>query len=125
MSDIPKLFTKEQLKQLKSECGGLQTLLKLHWQVFVGTSNLATDAQIHFSSLDCVIVSALGGVSPHNWQFVITVRGGIVKLREWGELSDGVREPKARKKRQCWLYHHHPGKEMSQDLFDKNDDAVD
>eukprot|EP00045_Choanoeca_perplexa_P010539 m.107468 g.107468 ORF g.107468 m.107468 type:complete len:104 (-) comp15314_c0_seq12:118-429(-) len=34
MSTIPKLFDREQLKRLKNECGGLQTLLKLNGSIF-------------------------------------------------------------------------------------------
>lgn len=34
MSDIAKLIPKEKLKELKSECGGLQTLLKNNSQIF-------------------------------------------------------------------------------------------
>lgn len=36
LSDVVKLFDKDVLKQLKSECGGLQTLLRNHNSVFNG-----------------------------------------------------------------------------------------
>jgi len=36
LGDIVKLFDKDILKQLKSECGGLQTLLKNHNSIFHG-----------------------------------------------------------------------------------------
>ena len=35
IEEIAKLFTKEELKQLKSECGGIQTLMKNNKQLFV------------------------------------------------------------------------------------------
>lgn len=38
LSDVVKLFDKDVLKQLKSECGGLQTLLRNHNSVFNGKS---------------------------------------------------------------------------------------
>eukprot|EP00049_Salpingoeca_infusionum_P007382 m.119610 g.119610 ORF g.119610 m.119610 type:complete len:667 (+) comp13678_c2_seq2:21-2021(+) len=34
LGDVAKLVGKDNLKKLKSECGGLQTLLKNHWQTF-------------------------------------------------------------------------------------------
>ena len=36
LGDVVKLFDKDILKQLKSECGGLQTLLKNHNSIFHG-----------------------------------------------------------------------------------------
>ena len=36
LGEVVKLFDKEVLKQLKSECGGLQTLLKNHNNIFHG-----------------------------------------------------------------------------------------
>lgn len=40
LGDIVKLFDQDVLKQLKSECGGLQTLLRNHNSVFNGNSSL-------------------------------------------------------------------------------------
>ena len=34
MRDICALFSKDVMKQMKNECGGIQTLLKNHHQVF-------------------------------------------------------------------------------------------
>lgn len=36
LGEVVKLFEKDVLKQLKSECGGLQTLLKNHNSIFHG-----------------------------------------------------------------------------------------
>ena len=40
MSSIPGLFDREQLKRLKNECGGLQTLLKVNGAIFHGEGDL-------------------------------------------------------------------------------------
>lgn len=37
LADVAKLVGKARLGRLKSECGGLKTLLKRHWQTFDGT----------------------------------------------------------------------------------------
>ena len=36
LSDLCASLDRDILKQLKKECGGVQTLLRNHWQLFVG-----------------------------------------------------------------------------------------
>ena len=50
LGDIVKLFDQDVLKQLKSECGGLQTLLRNHNSVFNGNSSLFY-VPLHFIQL--------------------------------------------------------------------------
>jgi hypothetical protein len=46
MRSIPGLFDKEQLKRLKNECGGLQTLLKVNGAIFHGKSTVHTITRV-------------------------------------------------------------------------------
>nr|XP_022343515.1 probable tRNA (uracil-O(2)-)-methyltransferase [Crassostrea virginica] len=79
LGDIVKLFDQDVLKQLKSECGGLQTLLRNHNSVF----NVSGGAvQLRDLTLD----------EPYSKHSKLAKRD---KSRHFKTL-------------QCWFHHHHP-----------------
>lgn len=84
--ECAQLLDNEELAILKAQCGGLQTLLRNHHQIFNGMPRR------QFFSIRQSIC------------FVLVAKGNV-SIRDW--MTDSKRYQK-NNKRSCWFYTNHP-----------------
>ena len=84
LGDVSKMVGKERLTAMKSEFGGLQTLLRNEWQIFKGNfcdSSLRLFIVTHSVKQPLLSVNFIIGP--------VTVHDAAVRFRRW-DLNEGV-----------------------------------
>lgn len=116
LGDVAKLVGKQRLARLKSEDGGLKTLLKRYWQTFDGAvpqnylrmpESSSSFLGYHkitlsFCASACARLAHLLPLYPF-----LVVRAGKVAIRDWAS-KDHRHNPKLTKTRMCWFFEEHP-----------------
>lgn len=102
LGEAAELVGPSRLKQLKTECGGLQTVLRRQHQTFDGESGIFRRWQASVPNGLILILS----LSLHK------VHGGTVKIRNWAAAAEERKakasKPLRWKQRLCWFFLHHP-----------------